>query len=69
MGSRGFSLIPLDGLSMVISANPHLLLPSKSVLGMPGSRTGLPSLNGMRRREGGIGILVIILQARRRKLK
>ena len=32
VGSRGFSLIPLDGLSMVISANPRLLLPSKSVL-------------------------------------
>ena len=32
MGSRGFSLIPPDGLGMVISANPHLLLPSKSVL-------------------------------------
>ena len=32
VGSCGFSLIPPDGLSMVISANPHLLLPSKSVL-------------------------------------
>ena len=32
MGSRGFSLIPLDGLSTVISANPRLLLPFKSVL-------------------------------------
>lgn len=32
MGSRGFSLIPPDGLSVVISANPRLLLPSKSVL-------------------------------------
>ena len=32
VGSRGFSLIPPDGLSMVISANPRLLLPSKSVL-------------------------------------
>ena len=32
MGSRGFSLIPPDGLSMVVSANPRLLLPSKSVL-------------------------------------
>ena len=32
VGSRGFSLIPLDGLSMVISINPRLLLPSKSTL-------------------------------------
>ena len=32
MGSRGFSLIPLDELSTVISANPRLLLPCKSVL-------------------------------------
>ena len=30
--SRGFSLIPFDGLSMVISINPCLLLPSKSAL-------------------------------------
>ena len=32
VGSRSFSLIPPDGLSMVISANPCLLLPSKSML-------------------------------------
>ena len=32
VGSHGFSLIPPDGLSMVVSANPRLLLPSKSVL-------------------------------------
>ena len=32
VGSRGFSLIPPDGLSMVISINPRLLLPSKSAL-------------------------------------
>ena len=32
MGSCGFSLIPHDGLSMVVSANPRLLLPCKSVL-------------------------------------
>ena len=32
VGSRDFSLIPPNGLSMVISANPRLLLPSKSVL-------------------------------------
>ena len=31
-GSRGFSLIPPEGLSMVVSINPRLLLPSKSVL-------------------------------------
>ena len=32
MDSRGFSLIPPDGLSAVISVNPRLLLPSKFVL-------------------------------------
>ena len=32
VGSCGFSLIPPDGLSLVISVNPRLLLPSKSVL-------------------------------------
>ena len=32
VGSRSFSLIPPDGLGMVVSANPRLLLPSKSVL-------------------------------------
>ena len=32
MGSHSFSLIPPDGLSMVISINPRLLLPSKSAL-------------------------------------
>ena len=32
VGSCGFSFIPPDGLGMVISVNPRLLLPSKSVL-------------------------------------
>ena len=32
MGSRGLSLVPPDRLSTIISANPLLLLPSKSVL-------------------------------------
>ena len=32
LGSRGFSLTPPDGLGMVISANPRLLIPSKSML-------------------------------------
>ena len=31
-GSRGFSLIPPEGLGMVALVNPRLLLPSKSVL-------------------------------------
>ena len=30
--SCGFSLTPPDGLGMVVSVNPHLLLPSKSVM-------------------------------------
>ena len=29
LGSRGFSLIPPNGLGMVVSANPRLLLPSR----------------------------------------
>ena len=32
MGSHGFSLIPLEGLNMVVSANSRLFLPSKSEL-------------------------------------
>ena len=32
MGSRGFSLIPLKALNMVVSANSRLFLPSKSEL-------------------------------------
>ena len=32
LGTRGFSLIPPNGLGAVISANPQLLLPTKSVL-------------------------------------
>ena len=32
MGSCGFSLVPPDGLSAIISANPRLLLPFKFVL-------------------------------------
>ena len=31
-GSRGFSLTPPEGLGMVVSVNPRLLLPSKFVL-------------------------------------
>ena len=32
VGSHGFSFIPPNGLNMVISVNPRLLLPSKSAL-------------------------------------
>ena len=32
LGSRAFSLIPLDGLHAIISTNPWLLLPTKSVV-------------------------------------
>ena len=32
LGSCGFSLIPPDGLSAVIFANPWLFLPTKSVV-------------------------------------
>ena len=32
LGSRGFSLIPPDGLSAIISSNPRLLLLTKSMV-------------------------------------
>ena len=32
IGSRGFSLVPPNGLSAIILSNPRLLLPSKFVL-------------------------------------
>ena len=32
VGSRGFSLIPPEGLGMVVLPNPRLLLPSKAML-------------------------------------
>ena len=32
LGSHGFSLIPPDSLHAIISANPWLLLPTKSVV-------------------------------------
>ena len=38
VGSRGFSLIPPEGLGMVVSPNPQLLLPSKSVLAYAGKQ-------------------------------
>ena len=55
MGSHGFSLVLPDGLSAIISANPRLLLPSKSVSAYA--------------RKGGIGTPMIILQVGKRKLK
>ena len=32
LGSHGFSLIPPDGLHVVISPNPRLLIPTKFVV-------------------------------------
>ena len=32
LGSRGFSLIPPDSLSAIISTNPRLLFPTNSVV-------------------------------------
>ena len=32
LGSRGFSLIPPNGLHAVISTNPRLFLPTKSMV-------------------------------------
>ena len=66
LGNHGFSLIPLDGLSVVISANPQLLVPTKSVWHMLRSKVSLLSLNGLRRKEGGSGMRVIIPQVGRR---
>ena len=39
VGSRDFSLIPLEGLGMVVSPNPRLLLPSKAVLAYANKQT------------------------------
>ena len=69
VGSHGFSLVPPDGLSVVISVNPRLLLPSKFVLAYTEKQINQLSLSEMRRKEGGIGMPVIILRAGRRKLK
>ena len=71
-GSRSFSLIPPEGLGMVVS--PKFLTLGCSCLPspcwhMPGNRTGLPSLNGIRRRRDGIGTQVFILQVGKRRLK
>ena len=39
VGSCGFSLIPPEGLGMVVSSNPQLLLPSKAVLAYANKQT------------------------------
>ena len=66
--SRGFSLIPPEGLSTVASANPRLLLPGL-FWRMLGNRAGQPFLSGTQRREGGFGMLVTIPLVGRKKLK
>ena len=68
MGSRGFSLVPPNGLNAIISTNPWLLLPSKSMLAYA-KKQSLLSLSGMKRRKGGIGTPVTILRIGKRKLK
>ena len=40
LGSYGFSLIPPDGLHVVISANPRLLLPTKSLVAYARKQSG-----------------------------
>ena len=39
VGSCGFSLIPPEGLGMVVSPNPQLLLPSKAMLAYANKQT------------------------------
>ena len=68
-GSHGFSLIPPDGLGIVVSVNPRLLLLLSLFWRMLENKAGQPSLSGTQRRKDGTGMLVIIPLVGRKKLK
>ena len=68
-GSHGFSLIPPEGLSMVASANPRLLLPSRSVLAYARKQSRSAIFEWDVEKEGGFGMLVTIPLVGRKKLK
>lgn len=67
MGSRGFSLIPPDGHSAVISANLGCFYPLNLCWHMLGSRIGLPFLSGLRRIKDGYGMSVTIPRVGKRR--
>ena len=69
VGSRSFSLIPPNELNIVISANPQLLLPSKSVLAYTRKQNPSVIFEWDEEKKGGISTLVNILQVERKKLK
>ena len=66
-GSRGFSLIPPEGLSTVASINPRLLL--GLFWRMLENRADQPFSNGTQRRKGGFGMLGTIPLVGRKKLR
>ena len=49
VGSRGFSFIPPEGLSMVVSPNPRLLLPSNSYSNKVITACQYPCIAGVQR--------------------
>lgn len=66
LGGCGFSLIPPEGLHATISANPLLLLLTKSVMAYAKKQSRLAIFRGKRRSKNGIGMLVSSLMVRRR---
>ena len=67
LGTRGFSLIPPDGLGAVISANPQCFCPLSLCWHTLGNKVGLLYLSGLRKRKGGSGMLVTIPRVRKRE--
>ena len=68
VGSYSFSLIPPDGLSMVVSVNPRLLLPSKSTLAYARRQNRSAIFEWDAEKEGWYW-LAIILPVGRKRLK
>lgn len=64
-GGVGFSWIP--HLHAFSSPNPHLLLPTKLVVGYAIGKVGLAYLSGVRANKIGSDMMVIFLQAGRRR--
>ena len=68
-GSHVFSLIPPEGLSAVASANPRLLLPSRSVLAYTRKQSRSAIFEWDAEKRGWFYILVTIPLVGRKKLK